>query len=286
MKICETCGIEHDGSYGSGRFCSLKCARGFSTKTNREETNKKVSKTLLKFYDDKLGIDRKLTKPKMKKIKTCKYCNEVITGRKFSCCDCKPYIQNIILFKKLGTYTKGVKLSICNKLAIDILYDEYFNKQHTKLDIMQKYDLRSNTVYDFFKKNEISLRSLSEAAQLAVQVHGLNASSRKSFKHGTHISWNNREVYYRSSYELEYCKYLDSMKIDYIMENPRIVYYDSQKNKNRIALPDFYLPESNTIVEIKSNYTYDAKNMKDKFLEYRKLGYNAKLILENIEIDI
>ena len=29
---CENCGIEHDGKYGSGRFCSVKCARGFSSK--------------------------------------------------------------------------------------------------------------------------------------------------------------------------------------------------------------------------------------------------------------
>ena len=44
--ICENCGSNHNGSYGSGRFCSSKCARGFSTKNNREEINKKVSKTL------------------------------------------------------------------------------------------------------------------------------------------------------------------------------------------------------------------------------------------------
>lgn len=52
--ICENCGKEHDGSYGSGRFCSCKCARCFSTKANREETNKKVSQTLLKRRD--LGL--------------------------------------------------------------------------------------------------------------------------------------------------------------------------------------------------------------------------------------
>lgn len=40
---CEYCGKEHDGSYGSGRFCDNKCARGFSTKSKREEINKKVS---------------------------------------------------------------------------------------------------------------------------------------------------------------------------------------------------------------------------------------------------
>lgn len=29
---CEKCGKDHDGSYGSGRFCSQKCACSFSTK--------------------------------------------------------------------------------------------------------------------------------------------------------------------------------------------------------------------------------------------------------------
>ena len=28
MKICERCGQEHDGGFGSGRFCSRSCANG------------------------------------------------------------------------------------------------------------------------------------------------------------------------------------------------------------------------------------------------------------------
>ena len=32
MKICENCGVEHDGTYGSGRFCSIKCKSSFNAK--------------------------------------------------------------------------------------------------------------------------------------------------------------------------------------------------------------------------------------------------------------
>ena len=32
--ICKNCGKEHDGSYGSGKFCSLKCARSYATKND------------------------------------------------------------------------------------------------------------------------------------------------------------------------------------------------------------------------------------------------------------
>jgi hypothetical protein len=47
---CENCNEEHDGSYGSGRFCSSYCARCFSSKEKREEINKKVSQTLKQKY--------------------------------------------------------------------------------------------------------------------------------------------------------------------------------------------------------------------------------------------
>jgi len=46
MKTCENCGSDHEGKYGSGRFCSTKCSRGFSTKAKRSEINEKVSKKL------------------------------------------------------------------------------------------------------------------------------------------------------------------------------------------------------------------------------------------------
>ena len=46
MKTCENCGNEHDGTYGSGRFCSTKCSRGFSTKAKRAEINQKVSNSI------------------------------------------------------------------------------------------------------------------------------------------------------------------------------------------------------------------------------------------------
>lgn len=44
--LCENCSKVHDGSYGSGRFCSAKCARGFSSKINRTETNRKIGNAL------------------------------------------------------------------------------------------------------------------------------------------------------------------------------------------------------------------------------------------------
>lgn len=47
--VCEKCNKEHDGKYGSGRFCSQLCARSFATASKREEINEKVSQRLGKY---------------------------------------------------------------------------------------------------------------------------------------------------------------------------------------------------------------------------------------------
>lgn len=44
--FCQRCENPHDGKYGSGRFCSAKCARSFSTFSKRSEINEKVSNKL------------------------------------------------------------------------------------------------------------------------------------------------------------------------------------------------------------------------------------------------
>lgn len=47
---CEYCNDERDGSFASGRFCNVKCSRGFSTKIKRKTINEKVSKSLTKNF--------------------------------------------------------------------------------------------------------------------------------------------------------------------------------------------------------------------------------------------
>jgi hypothetical protein len=52
--ICEKCKIEHDGVYGSGRFCSSSCARSYSSSLKREIVNKQTSITIKQMYKDGL----------------------------------------------------------------------------------------------------------------------------------------------------------------------------------------------------------------------------------------
>lgn len=119
-----------------------------------------------------------------------------------------------------------------------------------------------------------------------IEANG-NVKTRRShkFKSGQHTTWNGHTVRYHSSYELDYCHILDEQRINYDCEALNIPYWDTQLNKQRIAIPDFFLIEEKTLVEVKSTYTYDYQNMVDKSSQYKKLGYNFKLVLNHQEYD-
>jgi hypothetical protein len=70
MYICEKCNSDHNGEYGSGRFCSQKCSRSYSTSSNRILINEKISRAIK-------GSGNQST------IKNCIYCgNEFIASWK------------------------------------------------------------------------------------------------------------------------------------------------------------------------------------------------------------
>lgn len=137
---CENCNREYDGSYGSGRFCSVKCARGFSTKGKRKEINEKVSKTLCGYK----FINNKKTKVSKKR---CINCNKVIYGKtKKYCDDCRIYSWRINLFKKLGLYKKNQRLEEINSKSLNFLFDLYFNKKYSTNKISKIFGVNQNTI--------------------------------------------------------------------------------------------------------------------------------------------
>jgi len=58
-------------------------------------------------------------------------------------------------------------------------------------------------------------------------------------------------------------------------------YYDSVLKKPRFAIPDFYLPNYNMIIEVKSSFTFDKQNMIDKAKAYIENGYDFILEYEH-----
>lgn len=54
MFICKRCGKEHDGTFGSGKFCSRSCA---NTKIHSKETKEKISRSV-KIYQQNIIADK------------------------------------------------------------------------------------------------------------------------------------------------------------------------------------------------------------------------------------
>lgn len=300
MKKCGKCNQDFTPSKGLVNYCSLSCrnVREQTEEVNKRRSEKLKNRKLSEEHIKKISGSNNgswrggVSLKKNKKIKNytpnrptnkclCNFCESEIPKKKSCCENCKPFIQNIKLFKKLKTYKENVRLDELNKIALEKLYEEYFVNKKSKLVLMKEYGLMSNTIYNFFKKNGVTLRNLSESVLLSHEESRTFVKSDVRYKQGYHTTWDDKQVFYRSSYELEYAKKLDEQKISYEMESLRIRYFDTQKNKERIAIPDFYIPSTNTIIEIKSDYTLDEQNMLDRVREFK----NFKLILENKEMD-
>lgn len=99
---CENpdCTNEHDGSYGSGRFCSKKCARKFSSSNRTIESRKKTSVSVSKLHKHicpKCGKEFMQHGTNMKSlcdscknehIEKCKWCGKEFLVKSYSQRDC------------------------------------------------------------------------------------------------------------------------------------------------------------------------------------------------------
>lgn len=308
-KICENCGKEHDGSYATGRFCSKKCARSFSTK-NDTKGIKKISSCEGCGKNFEIGKRASIKKihfcdvcKQEKEIEKNRYCKSC--GQEKELCEksrpdiCKKYKSFPVMIKKMGFDERKIgTIGVYEEFERikNILIEDYWDNKMSCSDINKKY---SAYITDIMYVFNIQKRSVSQSVSNAYDQGKLDkfklaknsADNPKINYHlhyvqGWHTTWTGTQVFYRSSYELEYCKELDEKKIEYTMEKIRIFYWDSQLLKQRLAIPDFYIPGENLIVEVKAYYHHDPINIRDRVKSYREHGYNFKYILEHEEVII
>jgi hypothetical protein len=165
----------------------------------------------------------------------------------------------------------------------NLMIEEYEVKEMTLTQIGVKYNINFQTLSYLFKNLGVKVRTLSESSHLYVKnttnPNPMPMSKKYQYKSGWHESWMGTKHFYRSSYEEEYFIKLDMEKVVYETESLRIEYFDTTRNKKRIAIPDIFIPSENLIIEIKSTYTYDEINMNDRAKSYKEMGYNMSLIL-------
>ena len=168
-----------------------------------------------------------------------------------------------------------------------MLYKEYWDNCLSVAEIKEKYNYNGSTekLVQTIKRLGINLRNYSDCAKNALLNNRVKIVPFESqqFKTGIHTSWNDKHFFLRSSYEFDFAEQLDKQQIDYEVEWCRIKYWDSVSNTYRVAIPDFYVPSTNTIYEIKSRGSFIKQNMIDKFNEYQKLGFNTILVYEKKE---
>lgn len=218
---CENCGINHSGKYASGRFCSVKCARGFSTKAKRKEINEKVRKTL---------SDRDLGHPKIlvKICPTCKHSFEVIwKRRKKEYCSTTCVHNSIEVKKKISKVSSkrcstiegrkrmrdigrkggfGTKGKLSNGIRYESLLEKECFKWLVKNDIKfepHKHIPNSSKVSDIYFPD----------LDLWIEIDGINREKRKKWLGDDYTYWINKlEIYETNGLKYEICYNLENLK--------------------------------------------------------------------------
>lgn len=91
---------------------------------------------------------------------------------------------------------------------------------------------------------------------------------------------DNCMIFYRGTYEKHFLDLCYEKNIDISSFDGKLFYYEN--NKKRRYYPDFYHKKSNTIIEIKSTYTFNyniSKNLLKKDCVLNN-GYNFLFIID------
>lgn len=286
--ICTNCGkhflVEefiHKFPSKEKYFCSRSCA---NTRKQTKNIREKISAGLSKFHETQ-NKNKNAKKQKQYICGTEELDNKYIEISKHRI---KKWFNKLIPFgfniETIGTPEIITEFFKCK----NIVYKEYVINKLSPADIYKKYNCakyinHTETILHLIKEFNFIHRNVSESIKNAVLQGKCSNNFNYQYKQTWHTTWENKEVFLRSSYELDYALELDKNQIKYDVESLRIKYFDTERKEYRCAIPDFYLIDENTIVEIKSSWTYNKQNMQDKFNAYKKLGYKTKLILDHIE---
>lgn len=156
-------------------------------------------------------------------------------------------------------------------------------KNKTKKTNLLKYGYetasKSQLMKDKVKKTNLSKYGFEWPNQNQEIYHKIQKGRFKTKKY--------KNLFYKSTYELDFIKYCENKNIT--IENSPSIKYEID-NINRVYFPDFYLPQYNLIVEIKSIYTFNVEKelnlIKEKFC--KKNNYRFIFIIdkqyENFEL--
>jgi hypothetical protein len=221
------------------------------------------------FCSNKCSNSSKETREKYKKTSLIKYGVE------------NPLKSNIIREKCYNTMfiKRGVKTAIQSKEG----------KEKWKKSMEIKYGVNHN-----FKSKDCQ-RKIEETnlkrynVRRPCQNKDILTKSLNNSKIRTH-KFKEYDLYYQSKLELLFLELLDTKKLLKYVENG--ISFNYEYNGKHKYVSDFYIPSTNTIIEIKSKWTFDNrghnKEMRYKNLEkynsVKNSNYSFKLLIGENEI--
>ena len=99
-------------------------------------------------------------------------------------------------------------------------------------------------------------------------------------KQSQYIKKDGSSVMMDSTWEVAMAKRLDHLKIEWHREESMKLIYFSKSGRKRNYIPDFYLPEYNTYIEVKGYWTESARH---KMKDVQKRNDVKIIILESLE---
>lgn len=237
---CENCGNEHDGSYGSGRFCSDHCRRVYSGKHVNINGKQKCN-----FKYGKGNQKQKASYGTWK----CKFCGIIFETR---------HQMELHIWKnhhpKYGLHGKG-----------QVIWNKGFTKE-TSIIIANAVIKASKSLKG--KRHFQSKATREKLSEIRSKYLDNCAAGFQNVKWYKIKNLNGIEYIVRGTWELNVANKLNNENIIWI-RNYRLKYIKDgiQKTYN----PDFYLPATNEFIEVKGYYSNKDKEKMKLVLEQNNI---------------
>lgn len=263
MAICEFCGKEHNGSYGTGRFCNRSCRSKWAGQKTKESFEKnfvyipKIETRICKKCGKEFTVDVKKENKKKPKRFCCRSCANSHVIKEETKQKIRQTINKSILKKGLNLRQRdknGIrlqklvkpKLLVCEICGKEFKYYRY-GKRHTC------YNATCKSKY------------LSLKMKQNPNVGGYRSNSGNG-----NGGWY-KGIACQSSYELAWVIYNLDHNIKF-QKCKKVFYYELNGQQHKY-FPDFEL-ENGTIIEIKGYYQTSVSLKEEAVL---KEGYKYKI---------
>ena len=268
MKQCEYCGSDNDGSYGSGRFCSLSCRQSFISKKSRtpeviEKIKKKLTKNIIDVKSTCVCCQKEFTFQRKEDSSFVKKCCSSFCARSFA-----TKLKRKEINAKVGKKLKGL---------------DYW-RDRPRLQILEKECLQcKNKLSTKKKQQKFCCRSCSSTFHNSNpdQKEKLRISRLKEIEKGN-IGYGIKASYegIRCDSALEYA-FLKWYHLQY--PNAKIERFKGYLEGEGIKYqPDFIIDER-IIVEVKYTSPYIGDKLSEKWKTYLSTQEAKKKLLSKHE---